>query len=658
MNNACFKNSIYYLLSLFPLLLSAASNVGGISGSLETTISAGTISNPTYAVVSAGISGDAIYSGQVQSTPTSTTVYFESSSDSSEATVNPFVSGVFNSAVKTPILTASRSGEGVGSIAITYAGEGFTTAPEIVIDYPGVGDDLATASASINGSGEISSISITNSGSGYSSAPSVSVVGGPYFLKLTEAGDSHEGRVFLITDNNATRLTLDTSTLGSGETLDNILQDDFSVEVVQAPTLGSTFGATVATCSLTAGKNKTSDLIYVWSNDEDRFIAYYLRSPASGLYPIGWYDVTAKWKGLQNDKVLYPDEGFIVSRRTNSNLTMSFDGSASDSAQKLRLPALNKQVVMNNPYGGDLLLGELIPSNFISRPASTGKFRSSAGEDGTNADGDEIWFLRPNGSESWSRYWYQSGYNDTITKIATATARAGSGGSGAIAANDVSLAGGTITALQSCNASGSIVDHNVSDHTLITLHTTNAPLAGFEITISEVFGKKLSNNGDKELDINGTEVAAGGGINIFSGLIGTYKIIRKHAGNKIVVRKQRDVNFDNSKGAKSWLTGQIGAGYSTSTSKKAKVYFVGGGGSGAHGTFSPNASPQIAVTSGGSGYTSAPQVVISGGGWRLDNAGSSSYQDNASLGATEGLIVIRKNPNGVLTYIKGSNPFQ
>ena len=198
----------------------------------------------------------------------------------------------------------------------------------------------------------------------------------------------------------------------------------------------------------------------------------------------------------------------------------------------------------------------------------------------------------------------------------------------------------------------------MSDHTLITLSANNAPLAGFEITISEVFGKKLNDNGDKEFDINGNEVAAGGGITIFSGLIGTHKIIRKHAVNKIVVRKQRDVNFDNSKGAKSWSTGQIGSGYSTSTSKKAKVYFVGGGGSGAHGTFSPNATPQIAITSGGSGYTSAPQVVISGGGWRLDNAGSSSYQDNASLGATEGLIVIRKNPNGVLSYIKGSNPFQ
>ena len=109
-------------------------------------------------------------------------------SDTNEATVNPFVSGVFNSAVKTPILTASRSGEGVGSIAITYAGSGFTTAPEIVIDYPESGDDLATATASINGSGEISSISITNSGTGYSSNPSVSVVGGPYFLKAYRGG--------------------------------------------------------------------------------------------------------------------------------------------------------------------------------------------------------------------------------------------------------------------------------------------------------------------------------------------------------------------------------------------------------------------------------------------------------------------------------------
>ena len=60
---------------------------------------------------------------------------------------------------------------------------------------------------------------------------------------------------------------------------------------------------------------------------------------------------------------------------------------------------------------------------------------------------------------------------------------------------------------------------------------------------------------------------------------------------------------------------------------------------------------------GGADYTSAPQVVITGGGWRLQHAGN-SVEDNATLGATEGMIILRKNPSGVLTYIKGSNPFQ
>ena len=52
--------------------------------------------------------------------------------------------------------------------------------------------------------------------------------------------------------------------------------------------------------------------------------------------------------------VIYPDEGFIVGRRTNSSVTIQVDGATSDSAQKLRLPEKNKQIVINNPYGGDL----------------------------------------------------------------------------------------------------------------------------------------------------------------------------------------------------------------------------------------------------------------------------------------------------------------
>ncbi|MFL2929459.1 MAG: hypothetical protein ACJZ72_12865 [Opitutales bacterium] len=646
---------------LIPVFMCAGKNVGGVSGSLETVIQAGSTTTPSYAVVSAGIASDPIYSGQIESTPTTTTVFFESSSDASETTVNPFVSGVFNSSVKSPILTASLSGAGVGSITITYAGSGFSTAPEIVIDFPTTGDDQAFAVCTLNGSGGIASVTlkdsagstVSTSGSGYDAAPSVSIVGGPHFLKLTESGDDDEGRVFLITDNNATRLTLDITNLAAGETLDNVLQDDFSVEIIPATTLGSAFGTTVASNPLTSGKPDTADYVYLWSDASQFFEPYFFLTPAVGSYGVGWYNRYNPYNGLANDFVVYPDEGFIVGRRTNSNVTLSFEGSASGSSQKLRLPAVNKQVVMNNPYGGDLLLAEIIPTQYIGTGAND--FRPGSNED--DAQADQLYFLRANGASAWSRYWYQSGYNDGVTAVATATAKAGSGGSGALTANDVSLASGTITNLQSCNASGSIVDHNVSDHTLITLSASNAPLAGFDVTFKGVFGKKLNDNGDKELDINGTEVTAGGGINIFSGLIGTYKIIRKHAANKIVVRKQRDVNFDSSKGAKSWSTGNVGAGYSTNSSKKAKVYFLGGGGTGAHGTFFNADNPKVTVVSGGSGYTSAPQAIITGGGWRLENAGA-SVEDNATLGATEGMIILRKNPSGALTYIKGSNPFQ
>jgi hypothetical protein len=169
--------------------------------------------------------------------------------------------------VKSPILSPSLSGAGVGSIAITYAGSGFSTAPEIVIEYPTTGDDQATATASINGSGQISSISITNAGSGYSSAPTATAVGGPHFVKLTESGDDDEGRVFLITDNNATRLTLDISKLANGESLPNILQTDYSIDVVPAPTLGSVFGETSSEIDLNPSNSNGSasgaDFVYL-----------------------------------------------------------------------------------------------------------------------------------------------------------------------------------------------------------------------------------------------------------------------------------------------------------------------------------------------------------------------------------------------------------
>jgi hypothetical protein len=71
----------------------------------------------------------------------------------------------------------------------------------------------------------------------------------------------------------------------------------------------------------------------------------------------------------------------------------------------------------------------------------------------------------------------------------------------------------------------------------------------------------------------------------------------------------------------------------------------------------------------GAGYQYAPQVIISGGGWRKVGAANPNnvIQDGEILEATEGIVIIRKNPgpdgilgnsdDGKLTYFKPKNPF-
>jgi len=651
MNNVCHLLCLFAYLILSSKFAIAAPNVASVSGAITKTIVPATESNPKYAVVSAGVSAEAVYFGQIASV-TSNTISFESSSDTSEVTVNPFVAGVFNSSVRSPILTPALSGAGVGSIAINYSGTGFSTAPELVIDFPTSGDDQATATASINGSGQISSISITSPGSGYDAAPGVTVVGGPYLVKLTETGDDNEGRVFLITDNNATRLTLDISKLANGESLPNILQTDYSIEVVPAPTLGSVFGQTSTDLDLNPsnsnGSTAGADFVYLYNGFQ--YVPYAFMPAGSGR-DAGWYSSYYMRWGRRNHLVIYPDEGFIVAKRTSGTLTLDFDGGVNASDQKMQLPITSGAVVMNNPYGTDMLLGELIPSETFG--TSSVEFRPGASDSDANAD--QLFFLD---SATWTQFYYKTGVNDGITKTATATAKAGTAASNGLADTDVSLANGTISNLQSCTSSGGLsVDHNDSNHTLVTLSGT-APQVGFDITFEGVFGKKLNDNGDKELDVNGTEVSNGSGIKIFSGLIGTYKIVARPSSSTVVVRKRRDVNFAST-GPRTWTTGQGGTGYTGN----AKAYFMGGG--------STTMAVATATVSGGSvtgfsftgtgntrgaGYQYAPQVIISGGGWRKVGA-SSAIQDGEVLEATEGIVIIRKNPSGILTYFKPKNPF-
>ena len=59
----------------------------------------------------------------------------------------------------------------------------------------------------------------------------------------------------------------------------------------------------------------------------------------------------------------------------------------------------------------------------------------------------------------------------------------------------------------------------------------------------------------------------------------------------------------------------------------------------------------FSVTSGGSGYTSSPQIVISGGGWRVSTDGTAP-QGGVEIGSSDGIIIKRSHSTGVSSYIE------
>ena len=119
---------------------------------------------------------------------------------------------------------------------------------------------------------------------------------------------------------------------------------------------------------------------------------------------------------------------------------------------------------MNNPYGADILLAELIPSTAIGTGA--GKFRPGTGDSDTNMD--LITFLA---GSTWYSYYYLSSENPSVTEMRTVSVRrTGS----TMSATDFYLGSGGVTNLESCNASGSTsgIVGNDSNYTKITLSTS------------------------------------------------------------------------------------------------------------------------------------------------------------------------------------------
>jgi hypothetical protein len=646
------------LLSLFMFPICLYANVGGMSGSNSVEIAGGDSTNPTYKIVSASSFGPAVFQGTVSAfSDSDKNITFATYTDDNNDTVYPFfAAGSFDLDVMIPQASVTVSSGSVTGVTFSYGSmsvtDGFSSAPEIIISPSDGGGDNAEVTSTINGSGEITGFTVSSGGSSYTSAD-ITIVGGPHFARIIDESSAYYGRCFLITGNSQTKLTLDMNNTANGEStnVSNYFPVDTLVEVVPAATLGSIFGSYTlddpnwnSASSWRGTTGSSVDWVYVYDPDLGGY-SRYLHVSGGGRF--GWYSRPKGSSVKCNNTVIYPDEAFIITRRSSGTVTIETEIGFDDNPSQIYLPVSGDSFIANNPFGMSLLLTEIIPSTEIADSDPT-KFR--AGDSDDDSDMDTVTILS---GSTWKQYWYKSGVNSGVTTAMKAGVRAGTGGSNALQSSDLLIASGNVTDLNSTtDAAGSdvVTNYNDGNYTKITISGT-APAIGFTVTLSDIQGYMLNEEGTHEVNATtGENVDTNGsGSVVYSNISGNFEVVGSGSGY-FVIEKQRDVNFVHPPGetTPTWSVGTLGSGYSTT----AKWYAVGGGGSGAHGTVNTSGTT-FTVTSGGSGYSSAPQIVISGGGWRYQD---DSSVDNQTVGASDGLIIFRGATGGVKSFIEAANP--
>ena len=211
---------------------------------------------------------------------------------------------------------------------------------------------------------------------------------------------------------------------------------------------------------------------------------------------------------------------------------------------------------------------EIIPSTAIGN--GTNQFNPGSG-----SEKDTITLLS---GATWKTYWYDSASsNSAVTSMMKAGARPGSGGSNSIQASDIFIGTGSVTDLQTCtdaNGGGATTNGNDGNWTKLTINGTTSNLTGFTITLSNIQGYMLSDDGGSEVNATTGESVDtnGSGSVVYSNLSGSFEVVGGGSGY-IVIEKQRDVNFKSDEGSPSWTIGASGAGYTTNS----QWWAIGGG---------------------------------------------------------------------------------
>lgn len=606
--------------------------VGDLSGALGVKLEAGSPQSPFYKVVSAGLKSEAAFRGQIASV-TDTNLTFETLPDLLDPTKDafPFVTGMF-ATTRARATAAVINGE-VTSISIDSNGNGYIKPPEIRIHPPDTGTNAsvdaidAIAVAEVNGS-KVTAITVTNGGKGYSYAPKVEIEGGPHFLRLVEE-DPNEGRFFRIISNSGNQVTL-ANPLNLD--LGIILKPDALVEITPAWTLDSLFGYGPPFLKLKEGNETTADHVYLGESNSTDYQAFH--HDGTAWRRKGAPDVDA------SDTIIYPDEAFILAHHNAPAVDLVFEGVALTVNSFAYLPDFNDTFLMNNPFGADMMLSDLIAAeNITTDPSENEKWYAHSSDE----EADNVEILQ-NGV--WTTYWHD-GTNKDITEPAQATAKRGSGIAGSLTSKDISLASGSISM---------ITNPHVGQNIVVTTSLPHGLRNGFGVVISGVKGRKTDSASPKnQVDENGTIAGIGFGLIIKSAANGSYEITNVTSYSFELKGKSGNSDYYIEDGTGNWSTGTGGSGYTSN----AYALFVGGGGYGGKGiaTVSGGVVVGITLTDGGVGYLAAPKVIINSGGWRRVGAGNSPINDSL-VPAGAGILLKRNHPNGTVSRLRMGNPIK
>ena len=615
------------------ILLGQSGDTSDPMGELSILIPAGSPESPSYKILSTGTKGKVVFRGQVKQVNGNNLV-FHRVPDLLDPTILawPFKQGILacNKARADAILDSNQS---VLRIDMISEGSGYSIEPDVTISLPSEGNqswinhEPAFATASIN-NGSVSAITMDADyhGKGYLLPPRVEIEGGIHFVRSDEKDSINQGKFFRIISNTGDTLTLDNSLSND---LSVVFPPNSNVEIIESLTLGSLFG--YSNTSLKEGNSSLADYIYLIKPPSEQNGTIY--DYRAYFHDGGSWKDTNGSSADASETLIYPDESFIFARRSPSLLNLRLNGFAIMQDSYVQIPATGKQFLMNNPFGVDAMLSDLISSsNLTNDSAETTKWFVSSNQE--NADNVKILI-----DGVWTTYWHD-GINMGITEPASLTARRGTGVGGSITLQDVSMSSGTITAMT-----------NPSSGNLVVTAPNHSLRRGFMVFISGAYGYKTNINLPKQqVDENGNIVATGDGLVISSSANGFFEVTNATSNTFELLGKSGNCDFV---GTATWKTGSSGTGYTSDS----YVVFIGGGGQGAFGIANVvgGSVQSITITNPGFGYVAAPKALIYSGGWRRIGAGNSPFND-VLIPAGSGILLQRNHPLGSAALLGLNNP--